>query len=284
MKTKFFKNLSMIVFTIACSMFSAGCGCQQVGIGEVGVKTRQFGSQKGIDTKPYTTGAYLLGFGEGMAVLPITKKQYVFTQSVEEESSTDEAIYFNDQNGLKLNCDMALEAFIEPSEAPAIYGKYKLPLKDIIKSFGKSILRDCVMKNSSVRTVDEIYGAGNQEFMKDVERDVIEAFAKDRITILSVYQTSDVRMPEQVKEALNAKMAAIQKADQIRNEVAQKVAEADKLEAEARGQKAKQELEAQGLTEELLRKMWIDRWNGVAPSTVVVLGDASALKNFFPTK
>lgn len=262
------KQLAYFITILTISSSFSGCGCHQVGIGEVGVKTKQMGSSKGVDPHPYTTGWYGLSFGENMINIPVTQHQYVFTASTEEQSPINEQLEFQDMKGLQITADYGITAHILPEDAPYIYGKYKLPLGEIIKTFGKTHLRNSLKHYGSMYEIDQIYGDKAVEFNSNVENQVREELAEDRIIVDGVYALGVLRIPTSVSDAINAKMAAMQKADQLRNEVEQKQAEADKLEAEARGQKAKQELEASTLTPNLLRKMWIDKWDGHLPTTL----------------
>jgi regulator of protease activity HflC (stomatin/prohibitin superfamily) len=274
--------VSIFMIAISSLIGLSGCGCVQVKIGEVGVKYKQFGSAKGVEKTPYYTGTYILGFGENMEIMPLINQRYVFTQDIQEESPTDEAIYFQDKNGLSLNADFVIQAHIDGNSAPALYEQYKLHLKDIVKTFGRDALRDVTVFYGSTFTVDSLYGSGRNKFDQLVKEGVTNHFAGTGLIIDNVSPCSKIRIPQNVEQALNLKMEAMQNAERARNQIAEAEANAQKLEAQARGQKAKQELESSTLTPVLLRKMWIDKWDGKLP-TVITSENSSNLLNI-PTQ
>lgn len=98
------------------------------------------------------------------------------------------------------------------------------------------------------------------------------------IRIIKLSWTDDLTYPEQVRQSINAKIEATQRALLRENEVAQSKAEAEKLrvaaqgEADARITKAKAEAEAIAIKAKALRDNpdilqlnAIDKWNGVLP-------------------
>ncbi len=66
-------------------------------------------------------------------------------------------------------------------------------------------------------------------------------------------------------EAVNQKNKAIQEAQRALNEVAVKKAEAEKMLVQARAEREANELKSAKLTPAILKKMWIEKWDGKLP-------------------
>lgn len=73
------------------------------------------------------------------------------------------------------------------------------------------------------------------------------------------------RIVNQRNEFVNQKNKAIQEAQRALNEVAVKKAEAEKMLVQARAEREANELKTASLTPAILKKMWIEKWDGKLP-------------------
>ena len=107
---------------------------------------------------------------------------------------------------------------------------------------------------------------------------------------LSTGMTSDFRLPDAVKNALNSKNQAVQKAQQAENEVAEAKAEAEKVVAKAEGeaksilvrataQSKANVILSRSLTRELIENKKIEKWDGHYPEFVAGSGANSIMIN-----
>ena len=112
-----------------------------------------------------------------------------------------------------------------------------------------------------------------------VEKDVQDYFGPKGIVVEKIYLVGAPRYPQTVIDSIEEKIRATQRAIQRENELREAEAEAKKKVAQAEGDasaqiaRARAEAEANSLrqksyTEEVLRAMWIEKWNGELPSTV----------------
>lgn len=99
-------------------------------------------------------------------------------------------------------------------------------------------VRDSVRNGSnrcaSTLSVDEIYGPRKEELFKCAEGKVQEEFDARGLLITRLTLDSEVRLPKQVQEAMEASTAATQNAQRVEREVASAEAEGKKLVATAR--------------------------------------------------
>lgn len=77
--------------------------------------------------------------------------------------------------------------------------------------------------------------------------------------------TSGLKYPNSIVEAVNAKNAAIQKAQKAQNELAVVKAEAEKKVVAAQAEAEANKLRTQALTPMILKQQWIDKWDGKLP-------------------
>ena len=126
------------------------------------------------------------------------------------------------------------------------------------------------------------------QLIKAVESQVREQLAPKGIVVENVYWIGKARLPEAIESALNAKMAAMQNAQMVENQIAAATAEAKKTVATAEGAAASRvatargeaqaitvqaeaqakanDLIAKSLTPELVRYKSIEKWSGAVPN------------------
>ena len=146
---------------------------------------------------------------------------------------------------------------------------------------------------ASTMSVDEIYGSRKEELFKCAEAKVQEEFNPKGLLVTRLTLNSEVRLPKQVQEAMEASTAATQNAQRVEREVASAEAEGKKRIATARAEAEAQLAEAtaqaeanriisSSITPQLLelRRLEIEatkagRWDGKLP--VVAGGEGTSM-------
>ncbi len=253
-------------------------GCSKITAGHVGIKVNLLGGDKGVQAEEVGVGRYWVGVNEELYSFPTFSQNYVWTASETEGSENDESISFQTIEGLAVNADVGITYRIDPTKVSKIFEKYRRGVDEITDVYLRNMVRDALVEKASIMGIENVYGAGKAELMNDVERSVSDNVEDIGIIIEKIYWIGEMRLPKQIVQNINDKIAATQKAQQRKNEVAQSKAEADKKIEEARGAaesiklKAKAESEAITLRGEALRSNpevlqleAVNKWNGVTP-------------------
>ncbi|OHX38911.1 transposase [Vibrio parahaemolyticus] len=253
-------------------------GCSKITAGHVGIKVNLLGGDKGVQAEEVGVGRYWVGVNEELYSFPTFSQNYVWTASETEGSENDESISFQTVEGLAVNADVGITYRIDPTKVSKIFEKYRRGVDEITDVYLRNMVRDALVEKASTMGIENVYGAGKAELMNEVEESVSNNVADIGIIIEKIYWIGEMRLPQQIVQNINAKIAATQKAQQRKNEVAQSKAEADKKIEEARGTaesiklKAKAESEAITLRGEALRSNpevlqleAVNKWNGVTP-------------------
>lgn len=111
------------------------------------------------------------------------------------------------------------------------------------------------------------------EVKNDVYEGLKSRLEKYGISVLDVSITS-FNFSAEFNKAIEAVQIANQEVAKMKQEYERAKVEADKKVAEAQGQAESQRLQQETLTQELLQKQWIEKWNGSLP-TYVGGGDTS---------
>jgi regulator of protease activity HflC (stomatin/prohibitin superfamily) len=162
---------------------------------------------------------------------------------------------------------------------PYIFAKYRRELGAIEVGFLKTAVFDAFRLATNKYTADELI-SNRQTFELEVRKLLEEQLVREGFTINQF--TSNLVYPETFKKAIEAKNNAVQNALMAENKVKQAEAEAKIKIATAEGNakamltNAKAEAESNKLKQStltplLLQQLWVEKWNGKLPETM--LGD-----------
>ena len=268
----------MNIRTIALMCVALGglAACSYVPAGNVGIKVNLLGGEKGVESEVLGVGRYWIGWNEELYVFPTFMQNYVWTAGVDEGSPNDESISFQTADGMTANADIGISYSIDPEKVSIIFQTYRRGVEEITDTFLRNMVRDALVKQSSNKPIEYVYGAGKSELLASVQKDVADQVAPLGINIGKIYWIGEIRLPPTVIDSINAKNAATQMAQQRQNEVAQAKAEADKKIEDARGeaesilrvaeaQAKANKLLAESLTTEFVQYQAITKWDGQLP-------------------
>lgn len=180
-------------------------------------------------------------------------------------------------DGKNITIDFAYNYQIEPDKVVNIFNTFgPVSIKEIEDSYLRTRFWDAARKAVSKFTVIDVYGEKSSEAAVEVQsfysNDVKElGFIVSNVTV-------GVPKPDQkTQEAIDKRVEASQELERKTTELEIAKKEADRKRVEAQGQADARVIEAEGsskanelvkqsLTNELIQKAWIDKWNGVVPT------------------
>lgn len=277
---KVLKNLNWVALVLLALLVSTNSGClKKVPSGYVGVKVYLLGGSKGVESEQLGVGRYWMGINEQLFLFPTFSQNYVWTQDVREGSPTDESMSFQTVEGMSVSADVGITYSVRPEKVSVVFQKYRKQMDEITDIYLRNMVRDAFVHLASTKPVEDVYGMGKAKLLADVEervrKQVGELFEIERI-----YLVGDLRLPDQVTTALNLKIEATQKAQQVENQVREAKAEAQKQIAKAEGeakslllvaesQAKANKILAASITPEFVQYQALNKWNGVLPTTMI---------------
>lgn len=278
------------IFTIlafAFIMFST-IGCSRIETGYIGLEVDLMGDEKGA-VKEVPPGWYFnISPSVDYKSFPLFVQTYKWTEGKDEGSPNDEAIRFQTAEGLQITADIGVTFSINPEAGTAktLFLRYRRGVEEIIDGVMRNAVRDAFNKYGSLYTADQIIGNEKNKLIDSVQADVTEKFAPELI-VQDLSWLSSPRPPQNVIDALNAKVQATQLAIQKENEVRSATAEAQKMVEASRGKAESIRLEAEAqaeankllsasLSANLIQLKWIEAWDGKLPT---VQGAENAMMN-----
>lgn len=270
MKLKNLRYMAMLLLVGLMTVFSVGCS--KVPAGNVGVKFNLYGGEKGVQIQELPPGRYWIGWNEELYTFP------TFTQT--ETWEGDESLSFGTTEGLQVNADIGITYHIAPDKVTKLFQTYRKGVNEITDLYLRNMVRDSLVKQGSNIGIESVYGKGKSQLIEAVEKDVRDQVHDLGIEVEKVYWIGNLRLPQNVTKAINAKIQATQMAQQRENEVAQAKAEAQKAVAVAEGEAAAKlavataEAKAITLRGDALRNNpgivqlnWVEKWDGKLPVT-----------------
>lgn len=253
--------------------------CDQVPVGYVGIKVHQLGGSKGVDQEVITPGRVWVGWNESLFIFPTFTQNYMWDKAQTKESPGDESITFQTREGLNVNSDIGIQYTLKPDKIPYIFQKYRRGINEITNVFLRNEVRDALVNEASKMDVESIYGVGKGAFVDAVEKQVREKVESQGIIVEKIYIIGEFRLPPNVVQSINAKIAATQMAQQRENEVRQAKAEADKSIEAARGRAESVRIEAEAqakanrllaesVSDSLIQFQAVQKWDGNLPQVV----------------
>lgn len=243
--------------------------CSKVPAGYVGVKVYLLGTSKGVDSEELRVGRYWIGINEELYLYPTFTNNYVWTAGSDEGSEGNESINIQTKEGLTVNADVGIQFRIEPGQANELFQTYRKGIDEITDVVLRNAVRDTLNRLASGMTSEAIYGAGRVELIEKTTQVMQKEFAPKGILIEKIYWTGDMRLPDKIKQALDAKIEAIQRSEQRENELREAIAQAKIDKAKAEGTANQIRMESQQLTPLMIQKIFIEKWDGKLPQYIL---------------
>lgn len=259
------KKLTKIIVTALAAVSMAACS--RVEPGHVGIKVKNWGSDSGVSNTSLGVGLYFSGFGTSIYEYPVYTNTYTWTKDTKEGSENNEEFNFQDSNGLGLSADVAVAYRVDPVKAPILFQKYRTDMDGIIAGPVRNAVRNAIVESASGMTVEQIYGSRKAELIERAHKAVMAYFEPYGLHIEQMYWASNIRVPANVLQQINNKIANEQEA--LAAEAAVKTAEANAQSqvAQAKGKAEATRVEAEAIrtNPEILQQRAIEKWDGTLP-------------------
>lgn len=267
-KAKLVLGTIVLLFSMVFLMNS----CERIDAGHVGVRVNLYGTGKGVGDITECTGWVFYN--------PISTKIYEFPTYIQHKEyikteDEDNSFVVNSKDGSEFHVAPIVNYSVQRDKVPFIFGKYRRTLESIEEGFLKTTIYDAFRMTANAYTAEELI-SNRQAFETKVRAKLDADLLKEGFIISQL--TSNLGYPETFKKAIEAKNNAVQAAltaeNQVKTAEAQakiKVATAEgnaqAMLATAKAEAESYKLKQSAITPMLLQQMWIEKWNGVLPTT-----------------
>jgi regulator of protease activity HflC (stomatin/prohibitin superfamily) len=244
--------------------------CSSVHPGHVGIKVSNFGSSAGVSNVALPVGKYVTLPGTSIYEYPVFTSTYTWTRSSDEGKANNEEITFQDKNGLGLTADVAVAYHVDAAKAPILFQKYRTDMDGIVAGPLRNSVRNAIVEEASQMGVEDIYGPRKAELANKALADVQRYFAPYGLVVDQLYWASNIRVPDQVMQQINAKIANEQQALAAQANVATVQANANAKIAEAEGDAKAMQIKGDAIRSnpEILEQTKLEKWDGHLPQVM----------------
>ena len=242
---------------LAISPLNQGCRCPVVDSGNQGIVFETLG--KGTSKK-------LLG--EGMHVMPIWNRVIPYDLRVHEFK---EGLAVLSNNGLMLKVDASVRYRPKAEELYELQTQIGPRYADILIA---PVVRSEARKVFGRYAPEEIYSTKREEIERQIYDEVTKAL-KDKHVVVEAILVRDVDLPEDIKVAIQDKLAEEQASQKMKFTLDRERQEAQRKQIEAEGINKYQTIVRQGLTAEYLQYKGIEATTKIAESSntkVIIVG------------
>ena len=260
------KSIKSLLVALVALVCMSSC-IERVDAGCEGILVNLYGDDKGVGEVALCTGWVLYN--------PMSKQIFeypTYVQTIDYEPFT-----INAKDGSEFSIDPNINIKIADGKSPVVFKKYRKELNDVIMGPVLKHVKDACRIEINRFTTDQI--VSNRETVEKAIEKRLTASLKNEGFILDQF-TSGLKYPKTIVEAVNAKNKAVQDAQKSENELKVAEAEAKKKIVAAQAAAEAYRLQVQTLDEKMLKKMWIDKWDGKLPVTMA--GGSSAI--YIPSK
>lgn len=246
------KFKSICMFSLLAAAVSLTSCSERIDAGSEGILVNLYGTDKGVDDVSLVTGRVWYN--------PFTEEVYeypTFVQTIDYPAFT-----VNAKDGSEFTVDPTVSLKMIDGNAPKVFKKYRKELSDIVNGTLFNYVKDAFRIQLNKYTTDQIV-SNRDTVERTIEAQLSEALANEHFHLEQL--TSGLKYPNSIVQAVNQKNKAIQEAQRALNEVAVKKAEAEKMLVQARAEREANELKSASLTPAILKKMWIEKWDGKLP-------------------
>lgn len=258
------------MFILVLAVGLSGC-YKTIEPGRAGITVQQTGATKGLAQIPVETGRVFYNpFNEYVLDYPTSVQRAIWAKATTEGKPENEEIAFQSSDQLHFTVDVAVAYQLVHEHVPAFYVQFR---NDDIEAFTHGFFRDAVRKSIGLAaqqfTQEEING-GKQADLEKKAQDALAAYMEPYgVRIIQLAFTSPPRAPDAVRTAIEQKIAATQRAEQMENEKRQSLAEGAKMVALAQGQATANGLITASISPTLIQweqmKVLREKWDGHMP-------------------
>ncbi len=220
----------MIVFGVSCAKLRV------IEPGHVGVSVQRCKSSgAGVKLEPIPAGYYWRDlFCEAVIEYPVSLQTIVLARASTEGSTNDDSITVNSSEGMPINVDTSLSFTLDGAKVPTLYAKYRNDLDHIKHTFIRQTIREALQATYARYSAEQLY-SDKREISRAEAQEYLSGKLLPDGFVITQFTINETRVPDQVRSAINAKVAMIQDAQKTEQETRKIRALAEQKVAAAEG-------------------------------------------------
>jgi regulator of protease activity HflC (stomatin/prohibitin superfamily) len=271
--SKYFKT-AVIVLLALIIISSLSSTIVLISPGYVGVLINRSGG--GVSHTPLGVGFHFkLPVTQEIEEYPVFMQTLVLTRDPKEGSPHNEEINVNSIEGQPISCDVSLSFELDPSKVPDLYTSFRTDINTITHGFVKQTIRQSLQEIVGNTEIVNFLGKDKAKIVAQTQEDLQKRLGEYGF-LVKQFTLNEVRAPQSIVTAIEAKNTMAQEALRAQNELQKKEFEAQQKVIEAEGeaksilaraeaQAKSNKLLSESLTPSLVEYKKIEKWDGKMP-------------------
>lgn len=279
MKNRMLKGMSAVgILTLMGAMFFAtligGILCiERIPAGYAGIV---YSINGGVTGETLSQGWKFVSPTKKVVKYPISTETMYMSRDIKEGSEGDDSFNISTKDGKLVNVDAEISYHYDIEKLPQVFKKFRgRSTDDIENTFIRARLKDIANQVSSRYAVLDVYGEKRSELNIEVYKH-LKDILDDNGMELETFAFTRIEPDVETQKAINDRVNAQQKLEQMKTEKQQAEVQAEKLKVEAEGKANATLIEAEAtakanelirnsLSSEFVEYEKIQKWNGSLP-------------------
>ncbi len=267
-------RLAALIFGIVVILLLLPTTVTYIHPGHVGIVISRTGG--GVEPTPLAAGLHTRNpLTTGIEEYPIYMQTLVLAKTPSEGSPENEEINVNSVEGQPISLDVAMSFELNAMQVPELYSTFRNNIDFIQHTYVKQTIRQSLQTVIGSEAIADILGPKKAEVVARTQ-DMLEKSLKPYGFMVKQFTINEIRAPQTVIDAINAKNVMQQAALTSQNELQKKQFQAtgDSIEAaghakailgEAEAQAKANRLLSESITPNLVSYEMAKKWNGQMP-------------------
>lgn len=226
---------------------------ERIDAGCVGIKVNLVGSERGVADITECSG--------WVPYMPLFTEIHEFP--IYTQVKDYEPFAINARDGSEFSVDPTFSYRVNPDKVPEIFKNYRRGLSELENGYLRNVIMDCYRNIANLYPSDSLI-SHRPEFETLVQKMIIKELQKEGFELQQL--TSNLKAPQSLKDAIDAKNKTTQEAIQSENKLRKAEAEAKAKVIDAEAEKKVNDLKASALTPLIIQQMYIEKWDGKLPT------------------
>jgi len=195
------------------------------------------------------------------------------SRAIENDARSEDALSVKTKEGLNSQMDVSIRYRMKRDQAQEVYTQLGMT-EDIVRKLIRPTAREEIRTSASRFSINEIYSENRSDFREAVEDDIRNDFEDYGFEVQKV-QIRNIRLPDRVENAIEAKESVEQEIEKKEKEVKRERLEKERKIVEAEGEAEQNEILDQSLTQKVLVNRYINALeSGDVRVAYIPLGDS----------
>ena len=273
---KFTKGLIATGVSAVVLLAGFGASTTKINPGHAGIVYNVSG---GLEEITLSQGWHIVAPWKSIREYPISTETVWLTKGATEGSPNDDSYNTSTMEGKPVNVDAYFTYHVNVEKLPAIFNRFKgADIESIQSGYLKQQVKTASQSVTSSYSVLDLYGNKRSEIQNKIHDILIKELTPFGLEV-ETFSFGEIRPDADTMKAIQAKVDAQQKLQQMEIELSQSTVTANKARVDAQGIadaaviKAKGEAEANNLlqaslTDTLVKYQSVLKWNGAYPQVV----------------